>query len=76
MSAEPPTQYELDTAFTWVILNTVRLFFRVPDGEIEPYEEKFLKAWRAIPAERRQSALDFDILGESRLEKMREVAKW
>ena len=59
MSAEPPTERELDLAFTWIILNSIRLFFRVQPDDVNEGEERFLKIWRAIPAERRQTALDF-----------------
>ncbi len=59
MSPDPPTEHELNMAFTWTILNAIRSFHRVPEGEMLPSEQRFLEKWRAIPAERRQAALDF-----------------
>lgn len=74
---DAPTQAELDMALTWIILNTVRLFFKVPFSEIQPYEERFLSRWRSLDAGRRQAALDFVIpapsLEEIRQAKIREA---
>ena len=74
---EAPTQDELDMALTWVILNAVRLFFKVPSSDIQPYEERFLSRWRSLDAGRRQAALDFVIpapsLEEIRQEKIKEA---
>jgi hypothetical protein len=48
-------------ALTWTALNTIRAFHNVPFDDILPAEQRFLERWRAIPAERRQAALDFAI---------------
>lgn len=73
----PPTQYETDMALAWTIVNAIRLFFKVPDSDIQPYEERFLSRWRSLDAGRRQAALDFVIpapsLEEIRQEKIKEA---
>lgn len=56
-----PTDHELDMALTWTCLNALRMFHRTPPDDITEAEERFLKAWRVIPAERRQAALDSEI---------------
>ena len=74
---DAPTQAELDMALTWIILNAVRLFFKVPFSDIQPYEERFTLRWRSLDAGRRQAALDFVIpapsLEEIRQAKIREA---
>ena len=60
MSAEPPTERELDMALTWIVINAMRQFFGVEFSDINEAEAAFLKRWRAIPAERRQAALDYE----------------
>jgi hypothetical protein len=56
----PPTDWEIDMAFTWTILNTIRLFHEVLADDILPAEERFLQKWKSIPVERRKTALDFE----------------
>ena len=74
MSAEPPTERELDMALIWTCLNTIRLFHKVPFEDVTEAEAKFLKAWRAIPAERRQAALDYEFPTKAPEEAERERA--
>lgn len=71
----PPTEYELAMALRWTIVNGIRLFFNVPPDDILPGEAKFLEAWRAIPLERRQAALDHpvEVPDHDEAEKMRAV---
>ncbi len=59
--ALPPTERELDMALTWTLLNICRGFHRVQADDVTAIEQRFLVAWRQIPAERRQAALDFVI---------------
>ena len=51
----------MDMAMMWTLLNSIRLFFNVPFSEVNEGEERFLQRWRALPAERRQLALDTPI---------------
>jgi hypothetical protein len=55
----PPTEAEINMAFAWTLLNTIRLFHAVPFEDVLPGEQRFLEKWRSIPAERRQAALEF-----------------
>jgi hypothetical protein len=51
----------LDQALAWIVLNAVRAFHQTTADDITGAEERFLKIWREIPAERRQAALDFEL---------------
>ena len=74
MSAEPPTEKELDMALTWIVINAMRQFFGVEFSDINEAEAAFLKRWRAIPAERRQAALDYEFPTKAPEEAERERA--
>ena len=54
---EPPTTgRELDMSASWLVQNSIRLFFNVPADDILSGEQRFLDQWKEIPIERREAA--------------------